>query len=337
MNAKERERYGCTLPYKADCKALDTDIQNCKNAGGSTEFDCVQLAIEKFTRMKPEFKNMVYPWKNFDWDYTRYIDNNYSSADTGVTDEGSFSALFTNPAALFKIAKGYLLDPNPGNNSQALRSDQTNCWRVPYEDRMSCFTMNSIRASYNDIPQPTISNGRGKPPSNFLNKKPLNGNSSSSYYYKMGTCPIEMDEKECKKNKYEYVGETCYRPRYNYINNTPYEGNVPSVIHGLTNIEPINLWSIYNGKPLRGLEIEECPPYDEKKKGGNQKNDGVLKSIKGGIRKKGSSILNSLKGDNDKEHFYSVTETTHVFNVMIIIALLLCVIGVIVLLIVYMY
>jgi hypothetical protein len=139
----------------------------------------------------------------------------------------------------------------------------------------------------------------------------------------MGTCPIEMSEKECKKNKYEYVGETCYRPRYNYINNAPYKGNVPSVIKGLFNIEPINLWSVYNGTPLRGLEIEECPPYVEKgkKDKDNEKKEKEKKDKRG----------------SNKEHFYSVTETTHVFNVMIIIAFLLCIIGVIVLLIVYMY
>jgi hypothetical protein len=329
MNAKEREKYGCPLPYKPDCKALDTDIQNCKNAGGSTEFDCAQLAVEKFTRMKPEFKSMVYPWKNFDWDYTRYVDNNYSSADTGVTDEGSFRAIIANPTAMVKLAKGYLLDPNPGNNAQALVDDLTKCERVPAGDRSSCYVMNNIRASYNNIPQPTISNGKGKPPSNFLNKNKLNGDGSSSYYYKMGTCAIDMPEKECKKNNYEYIGETCYRPRYNYLNNAPYKGNVPSVIKGLFNIEPINLWSVYNGTPLRGLEIEECPIYVKKEK--TQPNgDKEDKSTK-------KSIFQSFKKRNDKEYFNSVNETTHIFNVMIIIAFLLCIIGVIVFLVVKMY
>jgi hypothetical protein len=139
-----------------------------------------------------------------------------------------------------------------------------------------------------------------------------------------------MTEKECKKNKYEYIGETCYRPRYNYINNAPYKGNVPSVIKGLFNIEPINLWSVYNGTPLRGLEIEECPPYVEKGKKDKQDKEKKDKEKKGGI-------FQSLKGDSNKEHFYSVTETTHVFNVMIIIAFLLCIIGVIVFLVVNMY
>jgi hypothetical protein len=291
------------------------------------------LAVEKFTRMKPEFKNMVYPWKNFDWDYTRYIDNNYSSADTGVTDEGSFRAIIANPTALIKIAKGYLLDPNPGNNAQALVDDLTKCERVPAEDRASCYTMNNIRASYNNIPQPKISNGKGKPPSNFLNKNRLNGDGSSSYYYKMGTCPIEMSEKECKKNKYEYIGETCYRPRYNYLNNAPYKGNVPSVVKGLFNIEPINLWSVYNGTPLRGLEIEECPPYGEKGKKDKKDKDKKDKDKD----KKDKDKDKKDKGDSNKEHFYSVTETTHVFNVMIIIAFLLCIIGVIVFLVVNMY
>lgn len=329
MNAKERAKYECPLPYKPDCKALDTDIQNCKNAGGSTEYDCVQLAVEKFTRMKPEFKNMVYPWKNFDWDYTRYIDNNYSSADTGVTAEGSFRAIIENPKAMVSLAKGYLLDPNPGNDAQALVDDLTKCERVPPEDISSCYVMNNIRASYNNIPQPTISNGKNRASSNFLNKNKLNGDGSSSYYYKMGTCAIDMTEKECKKNNYEYVGETCYRPRYNYLNNAPYKGNVPSVINGLFNIEPINLWSVYNGTPLRGLEIEECPPYVKKEKNAKEE-DTKDKSNKKGI-------FQSMKERNDTEYFDSINETTHIFNVVIIVAFLLCIIGLIVFLIVNIY
>jgi hypothetical protein len=135
-----------------------------------------------------------------------------------------------------------------------------------------------------------------------------------------------MTEQECKKNKYEYIGETCYRPRYNYLNNAPYKGNVPSVVKGLFNIEPINLWSVYNGTPLRGLEIEECPPYIKKDKNVPDTKD-----------TKDTSSKKKLFSRNNKEYFGSVNETTHIFNVMIIIAFLLCIIGVIVFLIMNIY
>ena len=40
-------------------------------------FDCIKNATTKLLR-DTTLKDKVWPWQNFDWDYSQYIDNNYS-------------------------------------------------------------------------------------------------------------------------------------------------------------------------------------------------------------------------------------------------------------------
>ena len=250
MNTLEEKKYGCSKPYSKDCKILSDDINDCRRAGGGSMYDCVQMAGDKYVRSKDENKDKIYPWKNYDWDYTRFIDNNYSARSTGVTAEGTMSAIFKNPRAIFRLANGFLVDNNPDSGSQSGSSDLTHCDRVPVNDRQSCHVMNRIRSEYNNQPKP-----RDHP---FFNKK-LDGKNSSSFYYQSGYCKTALNENECKNKKHLWLGEKCYRPQYQYLNNEPWLGNVPSVINDTLSLNPFNLTKVFFNKNAKDLEIEDCP------------------------------------------------------------------------------
>ena len=87
--------------YKKDCKV-------CGNNA-----DCLALAITNMTRGVD-----LYPWINYDWDYTNYVDNKYSAQATGSSPNGD--ALYRNLGIGLQLAKGYITDPNPGDTSVTL-------------------------------------------------------------------------------------------------------------------------------------------------------------------------------------------------------------------------
>ena len=89
-----------TLP---NSEAIITDYQNdiklCKKAG-EKETDCIKLVDLKYTRKFPVLKDLVYPWVNYDWDYTTFVDNNYNKGKTGATDSPSLGGLFDDMDAM---------------------------------------------------------------------------------------------------------------------------------------------------------------------------------------------------------------------------------------------
>ena len=205
------------------------DIALCKKAG-EKEFDCIKLVDLKYTRKYPALKDLVYPWVNYDWDYTTFVDNNYNNKVTGATDRATLGGLFDNMDAMTTLGKGYIFNANPGSNSQAGTSDLTQCDPTS-NDYAGCTILNEIRQS---------GKGQAPPyPDSFFNKS-LSGENSSSYYIKAGTCPKpELNHKECLSKGYQWIGNplfdatpaslrpsdfipgSCFKPKYAYIKNTP--------------------------------------------------------------------------------------------------------------------
>ena len=54
------------------------DCSICKK--GNNSFKCLKEAATKLSRQLPFIRNSIYPWKNYDWDYGNFIDNNYSAS-----------------------------------------------------------------------------------------------------------------------------------------------------------------------------------------------------------------------------------------------------------------
>ena len=259
----------CKNSNTPECQEYKKNYRDCMDAGGTTQYECVGLAKERYTRSTANFKDLIYPWKNFDWDYTRFIDNNYNADATGATSDPTYEALIKNTGAMFKIAKGYITDPNPSNNARAADTDLTICSKVPEIDRRSCEVMNRIRQSYKNQLNPAN-----------LNKNNLDGLNASSFYYQWGTCPTKDNADECKRKGRQWVDGKCYRPRYHFIKNRPgidwtniddnsftqiankfgglIQGNLPSVVGDVVGIFPTQLGAVWSQKTQGDYIAEKC-------------------------------------------------------------------------------
>lgn len=254
----------------------------CKNNGNYSS--CHNAAKTNLYRSLPFIKNNIYPWKNYDWNYGNYIDNNYSPLRTGAKPKGSFSQMLTNIKALKKLGDGYLFDPNPGENSFAgiYKNGKKIDWNnnnkyellnsdVPYyecngqimsgngevknlseEDKKLCRIIQNTK--YSDESDP--------PYEDSFFKKNLNGRNSSSYYIKIGYCKKNISKEKCLRNGFKWISEnnTCYKPRYGYINNesglkfasTRMDGLLPSLGKDVMALSPDKINAIMNGESIKG-------------------------------------------------------------------------------------
>ena len=208
-------------------KEYQADVKLCRKTG-EKEHDCLKLVDLKYTRKFPALKDLVYPWINYDWDYTTFVDNNYNKQVTGATDKPTLGGLFSNIDAMTTLANAYTFKANPNNSSRAAVSDLPQC--NPNESNyQGCTIMNELRKSNQTTPFPD----------SFFNKN-LSGENSSSYFIRAGSCPKpDLNKEQCQAKGYswienplyanspvkllppEMISGSCFKPKYAYIKNTP--------------------------------------------------------------------------------------------------------------------
>lgn len=233
--------------YKKDCKV-------CGNNA-----DCLAQAITNMTRGVD-----LYPWINYDWDYSNYVDNKYSAQATGSSPNGN--ALYRNLGIGAQLAKGYIMDPNPGDTSVAGGRS--------IDDRDSDFPVFGCRGARRDGCQKlwqVKQNGKLPKPydDKFFNENSVNGPYSSSYFFKIGTCPRRdiNNEEECKKRGFIWKNGVCSQNRYGYMDNTgggklgpiSLRGFLPSLATDVMAFSPNYIADAYNNKSSRYMKIQECP------------------------------------------------------------------------------
>lgn len=114
---------------------------NCLNSSGNYRILCAMAAFEKyFFRKIPIFKNLIYPWVNFDWSYDAYIYKFYNPMN-GIkirgeikksSGKGTMTTLINDFDIMFKLMGALITDPNPSKHSRAsdpsaLESDLHEC------------------------------------------------------------------------------------------------------------------------------------------------------------------------------------------------------------------
>ena len=103
------------LREERECKrGQQLSIDNCnrksgenrdkcnKNLNKFTVMHCMKAVGAKYFRKIGPMNDFVYPWNNFDWDYTSYVDKNYNSDITGASTKPTMKALEDNIMALGK-------------------------------------------------------------------------------------------------------------------------------------------------------------------------------------------------------------------------------------------
>ena len=200
------------------------DIFICNN-----DAKCESIALTKLFRQIPMIRDSIYPWKNYDWSYTNYINNNYSAQATGSRG-GKGSDMKKNIAIFWKMFDAYFKDPNPSPDSIAGGENSSSDYPM-----YGCNSNKNVcRKRYNvkyGVKQEIPNNSK------FLSSKSLSGESSSSFFQKVGYCerPDIIDRYKCDNLNYKWINSprqnprnldevppgNCYQPKYIYIDNSP--------------------------------------------------------------------------------------------------------------------
>jgi hypothetical protein len=200
----------------------------------------------------------IYPWINYDWDYSRYIDNNYSAKATGSNP----SNMKDNFKAFNKLAGAYLVDPNPGQGSTAGGKN--------ISDRNSDFPVFNCEGNKAEACQKRWAvrqMGKTNVPyeDKFFKEYPIEGTNASSFYFKVGACnrPDKKTEKECVSKGYNWINGVCYQDRYAYMDNRggvkPLNGLIPSLTTDIASFSPNFILDAWNGKSSAYMKVQECP------------------------------------------------------------------------------
>jgi hypothetical protein len=276
---------------------LTNDLKNCNNLPSKWSYWCNEKAKQQWIRRLDWMKNVVYPWNNRDWDYKQFVKNRYDPEDVlKLKKDGSISNLINNIDILIKQVESILSAPNPDGGSIAGVTDQPSS-NNPNKQRFLDLkrqisilsndpekNRNQIEALHDALNQIISSKqitskeyGLGlmqdgtfqKPPydDNFFNKS-ITGEASSSYFIQTGFCKgKETNQNECNRKKFRWIGDTCYKPKYIYIDNSPgfkvgrvksLKGLVPSIINDISQLNPDSLTGIMNGYSVPGVDIQQC-------------------------------------------------------------------------------
>lgn len=234
------------------------DCSICKKEGDN-DYKCQNMALTKLMRQFPYIRNSIYPWKNYDWDYGNFIDNNYSAQATGSSPSGS--AYMRNVGIFMNFLNAYFRDANPNQKSIAGGTDKNSDYPIygcQGNQEKYCKVFLKVR---NKDPQ--------NPPynDNFFNKE-LNGEQSSSYYIRVGSCKNSSikNSKDCLNRNLEWKDGICIKPRYAYIDNSaglykniPIKGMFPSITKDILSFTPDKILKAMSGQSIDGyMDIQEC-------------------------------------------------------------------------------
>ena len=198
--------------YKVDCNV-------CANEGKG-DYICLKHARSHLMRRLPWTRKNIYPWRNYDWDYSNVVMKNYHKSKTGIrSNNGSFGEMINNVRAFTKIIDGYIDDANPAENAIAgpntgnYSIDKSNDNKECVDGDVNiCKARNKMRNSAPPGLKDTISarNEDKILKSPFFEDSKMKGIYSSSYYVKMGSCPRKdiMNKQVCKNKTYDWQPNT---------------------------------------------------------------------------------------------------------------------------------
>ena len=250
-------------------KAIELYRKECQLCGqeGMNDYRCHQATMDNLKRRIPMFANNIYPWKNYDWNYSNYIQNNYSPEATGARVEGSFRQLKDNGRALVKVVKGIIDDPIPNQYSKAGGYDRNSDYpRYKTCQGAGCITTEKVKRGFI----------QEKPYSDKFFNKQLEGENSSSYYFRVGSCPRRdiQSENECEQRGYTWSknlggeGGSCSQDRFAYIDNSPKpffngsktKGVLVSIASDLSTLMPDKVVATLMGQSVGdSYHIQQCP------------------------------------------------------------------------------
>ena len=262
--------------YKKECAIC------MSQAGG--DHKCMQVVKTNLSRRIPMLGNSIYPWKNFDWNYGNHVSNNYAPKYTGAKATPTIKQAYINALAFSKIVDGLVADPIPNNKSKPGMKNRNSDYPslVACAKDYKCTTTQKVKAMYK----------QKKPTQDKFLKNKVDGEYSSSYYFKVGSCPRHdiKTKTPCEKKGYTWIPNildmvvkslqkkkgndgqsssgSCHQPRYAFIDNSPkaffngsnLKGFIPAIASDLMTLAPDKLiGSLLGASVKNSYTIQSCP------------------------------------------------------------------------------
>jgi len=247
--------------YKIDCETCATS--------GKNDINCLNYAKINFRRNLPFNMGNIYPWSNYDWDYASSVSNKFSTDALPKSNPSSFNGLYQNGMNVVNSLRGFIDIPNPSNNASINNYDNESDYPIyKCKNDVACITTERIKRNIN----------QKKPTNDLFMDKKIDGEYSSSYYYKIGSCPRPdiNNMTDCENKGYKWTpnsidnGGSCNQPRYAFIDNSPKPffngsnstGFIPAIGNDIDEIMPDKLFNSLLGQSTSGLQIQECPKFE---------------------------------------------------------------------------
>ena len=247
----------------------DDFVARCKATGDMT---CTLSATQKKLRDTKFLKGSVYPWKNNDFNYRNYVDNKYSPVLNRISNKTDIKTTFNNIDILVTELAPALVDAAmPNDSSKAavagVNSDLIKC--KTNNASSACNIKRDIQKSYSKqtIPYPDFTKDVNAYNPNLLK---LNGRNSSSYFLKVGTCPVTKytDKISCEGAGYKWGGNfisgTCNKPKLAFVDNSPgylgLDGMIPTLGKDILQFTPDKIITVLMGGDVPGFSIMPCSP-----------------------------------------------------------------------------
>ena len=125
----------------------------CLYAKKTGDFTCTLAATQQKLRDTSLMKGSVYPWTNYDFNYSDYMTKKYTpymnQLSTGTTIEDTMKNI---GILVDKLAPALITDANPDTSSKPAISDAKVC--IGKLNTPACRIMNNIKKSYLNQPAP---------------------------------------------------------------------------------------------------------------------------------------------------------------------------------------
>lgn len=274
-------------------RELSAELRKCDQLGSSWNGWCKEQVRKRW--LQNLIGPRVYPWVNAEWSYRQFVKNNYDPTKLGLDYGEGFSALMKNIDILIKQVNSLLVDPNPNDSSVAGRSDQpytNNRYASRYErlyreiaelkkdpvaNKYQLQALQStikylednrlVTAKELGLAVNSVAAEQKAPYSDPFFNRPKRGRGSSSYYVQTGFCKTKDNEQNCKSKGMNWIGDTCYKGKYMYLDNAPglkvgyikdMNGLIPSLINDVTQLNPKAFAGLLQGYGVPGAEIQMC-------------------------------------------------------------------------------
>ena len=104
-----------------------TDYSQCCDVNGKHRNNCKRAVKQSYYRRLPGISTLVYPWRNYDFNYSNVLDKKINMKAIGASSSGSMGSMMDNTKAAIKIYSAAMIDPIPDKNDKANVTDRINC------------------------------------------------------------------------------------------------------------------------------------------------------------------------------------------------------------------